>query len=98
MKPVPATLYPSYTRFMARGWESKSVEAQQDDAREKSQSLRRPMTPEQAAYCREQESLRLSRQRILQQLDGCQNPRYRKLMEETLAELDSKIGALARGE
>jgi hypothetical protein len=76
---------------MARGWESKSVEAQQDEARDKSSQRRPAMSPEQAARWREQESLRLSRKRVLHQLEASTNPRHRKLLEEALADLDRKL-------
>lgn len=76
---------------MARGWESKSVEAQQAEASEKTAKRRAPMSAEEAASWRETESLRLSRQRVLQQLEVSQNPRHRKLLEDTLADLDEKL-------
>lgn len=76
---------------MARGWESKSVEAQQAEASEKSSKRRSPMSAEEAVRWRETESLRLSRQRVLQQLEVSQNPRHRKLLEDTLADLDEKL-------
>ncbi len=49
------------------------------------------MSAEEAARWREKESLRLSRQRVLQQLEASQNPRHRKLLEDTLADLDEKL-------
>jgi hypothetical protein len=76
---------------MARGWESKSVEAQQADASEKADAPKLKLTAEAAACRREQETLRLSRQRVLHQLETSQNPRHRKLLEEELADLDEKI-------
>ena len=76
---------------MARGWESKSVEAQQDEARDKSTQHRPAMSPEEAARWREKESLRLSRKRVLQQLESATNSRHRKLLEEALADLDRKL-------
>ncbi len=76
---------------MARGWESKSVEAQQDEARDKSSQSRPAMRTEEAARWREKESLRLSRKRVLQQLESSTNPRHRKLLEEALADLDRKL-------
>lgn len=76
---------------MARGWESKSVEAQQAEASEKSAKPRPPMSAEEAARWREQESLRLSRQRVLQQLEASTNPRHRKLLQDALADLDEKL-------
>ena len=76
---------------MARGWESKSVEAQQSEASEKSSKPRIKLTPEAAARRREQENIRLSRQNVVHQLEKTQNPRHRKLLEETLADLDQKL-------
>jgi hypothetical protein len=76
---------------MARGWESKSVEAQQAEATEKSAKPRVKLTPEAAARTRERENLRLSRRRVQQQLDQAQNPRHRQLLEVTLADLDQKL-------
>jgi hypothetical protein len=76
---------------MARGWESKSVEAQQAEASDKSAKPRPRLSAEDAARWREKESLRLSRQRVLQQLEVSQNPRHRKLLEDTLADLDAKL-------
>jgi hypothetical protein len=76
---------------MARGWESKSVEAQQAEAQEPENSRAR-MTSEEAARWREKESLRLSRQRVLQQLALTSNPRHRQVLEHALADLDQKLG------
>jgi hypothetical protein len=76
---------------MARGWESKSVEAQQAEASEKPVKPRPPMSPEEAARWRKRESLRLSRQTVLQQLDASANPRHRKLLQDSLADLDEKL-------
>jgi len=76
---------------MARGWESKSVEAQQAEASDASSKPRLKLTPEAAARRRERENLRLSRQSVLQQLQETQNPRRRELLENTLADLDKKL-------
>ena len=76
---------------MARGWESKSVEAQQSEAAEKSAQPRVKLSPEAAARTRERENLRLARQRVLQQLEQTQNARHRKLLQDTLADLDRKL-------
>jgi hypothetical protein len=76
---------------MARGWESKSVEAQQAEASEKSAKPRPAMSADEAARWREKESLRLSRQRVLQQLETSTNPRHRKLLQDALADLDDKL-------
>jgi len=79
---------------MARGWESKSVEAQQAEASEKSEKPRVKLTPEAAARVRERENLRLARQRLLQQLESSQNPRHRDLLRSALFDLDQKLTLL----
>ena len=79
---------------MARGWESKSVEAQQAEASEKSATNRRKLTPEAAARVREMENIRLSRRRVLQQLETTANPNHRKVLEQALAALDEKLEKL----
>ena len=76
---------------MARGWESKSVEAQQAEVGDKSPILRSRLSPEEAAHRRQTEVLRLSRQRITQQLATVQNPQHRKMLQDALAELDQKL-------
>ncbi len=80
---------------MARGWESKSVEAQIDDAAQQRKSPRvKPVSREEADRMRRRESLQLSRKRVLHEFDTATNPRYRQLMQRTLAELDSQLDAI----
>lgn len=76
---------------MARGWESKAVEAQQAEASEKGQKPRPKLTAEAAAHVRARENLRLARQRLLQQLESSQNPRHRSLLADALSDLDQKL-------
>lgn len=84
-----------YNRGMARGWESKSVEAQQDEAAERSASQKPRLTREEADRQREKESLRLSLQRVIRQLERSNNPRHRTMLEHALADLQHKIQDLA---
>jgi hypothetical protein len=79
---------------MARGWESKSVEAQQEQAAEKSATGPR-LTPEEQERQRQKEGLVLSRKRVAEQLASTQNARYRELLTQSLAELDARIAALS---
>jgi hypothetical protein len=82
---------------VARGWESKSVEAQQAEASEKPGVRRPPMNRAEAARHREVEGLQLSRRRIVQQLSTQQDSRHRKMLEHALADLEQKIAKLAGG-
>ena len=70
------------------------MEAQQAEAQVTSQTVHAKLSAEEAAKVREKESLRLARQRVLQQLAVSANPRHRQLMEEALAELDAKLSRL----
>jgi len=75
---------------MARGWESKSVEQQQEEASSaKTRSV--PLTPEQATREKRRQGLLLSRQRVLQQLEAASNPRHRQMLEAALADLDARL-------
>jgi hypothetical protein len=73
---------------MARGWESKSVEQQQEMATSDAGQTRPRLTPAEIAAEQRRETLRLSRQRILQQMEVASNPRHREMLEAALAELD----------
>jgi hypothetical protein len=80
---------PEYNRGVARGWESKSVELQQDDARSTGEP-KRSLTPEQRKIESRKEGLKLSRSRILAQLQAATNPRYRTILEQELAVIDEQ--------
>ena len=54
----------------------------------------RPLTPEQATRVRKQEGLRLSRQRLVQQLELARNPAHREMLERALADLDEQLARL----
>jgi hypothetical protein len=75
---------------MARGWESKSVEQQQEEA-SSVKTRGAPLTPEQAAREKRRQGLLLSRQRVLQQLEAASNPRHRQMLESALADLDAQL-------
>ena len=80
---------------MARGWESKSVESQIESAAERNLlSNRRQLSAQQIALEREREGLQLSRQRVLNDLAATSNPRYRELLQRSLAYLDEKLAGL----
>ena len=55
---------------------------------------RRRLTPAELELERRKDSLQLSRTRVLHDIEDTRNPRHRKLLEETLAYLDAKLGEL----
>jgi hypothetical protein len=80
---------------VARGFDSKAVEEQIAAAERDRQAEVRP-APTAAEKERQtrREGLRLSRTRTLTALQGTCDPRYRALLERTLAHIDEELAAL----
>ena len=79
---------------MARGWESKSVEQQQEEATSEHARKREALTPEQVGRSRRLATLELSRKRILHQLEAASNPRHRQMLATALVDLDAQIAGV----
>ena len=81
---------------MARGWESKDVEAQVESKENPKQSAGRDGKSEQQQN-REKDiqQLQLSRTRIANDLNTATHPNHRKSLEAALAHLDKKIADLS---
>jgi hypothetical protein len=83
---------------MARGWESKAVESQIESAENQIRPLHdEQIPPEKLELLRKKESLKLSRTRVLRELETSQNPRYRNMMQKALDDLNSELSRLERG-
>ena len=76
---------------MARGWESKSIQAQIDAAHARQGVHRLPLTPEQIAMEKKRDSLLLHRTRVIRDIAECRDPRYRKTLEDGLAYLEGQL-------
>src|SRR5689334_5407926 len=70
----------SYNRNMARGWESKAVEAQIEAAAETSSHAGKAVNPAELERKRERDGLLLSRARVVHQLESARNPNHRKML------------------
>ena len=80
---------------MARGWESKSVEAQIESAAGKEAKTREPeLTPQQLQTLRDKENLELSCTRVKRELASSTNLRYQEILRKALADLESKLAQL----
>lgn len=81
---------------MARGWESKSVEAQIEESATKLPAAgdTGKRSPEQVQTLRERRNLELARAKVVRELGASQNPRYSEMLNQALAELDQKIARL----
>ena len=81
---------------MARGWESKSVEAQIDMAEHRSAVAHaKVVSQETLDLVRKKESLLMSRTRVVRDLENAQNPRYKAVLNKALADLDAQLTNLA---
>jgi hypothetical protein len=80
---------------MARGWESKSVEAQMEGADQSPvPAPRRPLTEEEKKAQREVDSLKLSRAYVLHQIESSTNERYTESLRKALNEIEQKLARL----
>jgi hypothetical protein len=78
---------------LARGWESKSVEAQQDAA-QAARSTGAVVTREDAARKAQRATLMLARTRALADLQVACVPAHRAMLEQAVADLDRRLAAL----
>jgi len=80
---------------MAKGWESKSVEALAGIFEDRHSAGCNVPDPRTLNRIRQKENILLSRTRIVSELKSAQNPRYRELLNRTLADLDAKLATLS---
>jgi hypothetical protein len=81
---------------MARGWESKDVEAQVEATEApKEKTGAGSKSPEQLMREQSRKDLQLSRIRIANDLANATHPNHKKSLEAALAHLDKKIADLS---
>jgi hypothetical protein len=81
---------------MARGWESKAVEAQQDAAADRGAKVAK-INVEDKARRAERATLSLARTRAVADLQTACAAAHRSMLEQAIADLDRQIAALDRG-
>jgi len=79
---------------MARGFESKMVEFQQEEAQRKRSNAAGLSAEEQAAAGR-RASLELARRRAVADLERATAPAHRKMLEQAIAALDEQLRQLS---
>jgi hypothetical protein len=79
---------------MARGWESKSVEAQIEENQTATAQPVKTRTPDQIQHMMEKRTLELARAKVAHELASSRNPRYTQMLQRSLSELDKKIAAI----
>ena len=77
---------------MARGWESKSVESQQDDrAAAAAAKARGPVSADEAARLAKRQTLELALTRARADLETATHPSHRHMLEAAIAALTSQL-------
>ena len=77
---------------MARGWESKSIEAQQEQkSAEQGKASHEVLTPEELEKRARRGTLRLARARAAADLERARTSAHREMLQQALAELDRKL-------
>jgi hypothetical protein len=83
---------------MARGWESKSVEDQIEEAR-RSQELEdsedHVLAPEERERGRKIESLKLERSRLIEQLSRARSDAYQRMIRQSLKAIEEELDTLS---
>jgi hypothetical protein len=89
---MPQAVNRLYSLFMARGWESKSVEDQIGEAEAERDLLATPyLSPADRERQERIKSLQLSRAQIVSRLEVARNARYRSQLEQALEHLDKQL-------
>jgi len=80
---------------MAKGWESKAVESQVQDAQSERNNNKTQLTIAQIEANRRKQVLLLSRARVADGLQSSSDSRYRDQLTRALADLDAQISQLS---
>lgn len=75
---------------MARGWESKAVESQQEDA-VRATADEKVVTPEELEKRARRGTLRLARARAVADLARAKTPAHRAMLEQMLSAIDQQL-------
>jgi len=75
---------------MARGWESKNIEAQQEEAA-RARKATPPLTPEEQARQERRRNLELALSRARADLERATVPAYRAMLQQAIDALDSQL-------
>jgi len=78
---------------MARGWESKSVEAQMEEAVAPS-SLKPHLSPEQIEAKQRRETLILTKKKLEGDLERSGSERHREMLKRAIAEVETQLETL----
>jgi chromosome segregation ATPase len=81
---------------MARGWESKSVEDQMEEAqRSQGETEWQIQAPEERERQHKVESLKLERSRLTEQLERARSETHQRIIQQSLKAIEAEIAALS---
>jgi hypothetical protein len=78
---------------MARGWESKAVESQQQDA-DAPKVLPRALTPLEREQAARRLTLEMAKASTLQELRAAERPPHREMLRMKLESIEAELGTL----
>ena len=78
---------------MARGWESKAIESQQEDAQAIRQ-VRPELTPDERRRAERRETLLLALTQALTELQGACRPAHRDMLRLKVEALKAELGSV----
>jgi hypothetical protein len=78
---------------MARGWESKSIEAQQEEAA-RGRSPSRPLSDADRSILERRRALELARAKTTDDLTRATAPAHRSMLEQTLQAIEAQLHEL----
>lgn len=79
---------------MARGWESKSVEDQQEERERAKREAVRPRSTESPETRHKRESLQLMRSRLIEQVASSRSDAHRQMLEHSLQAVEAELADL----
>lgn len=82
---------------MARGWESKAVEAQQEEAARRVRAPAPSDAPDARARLAERRVVELARARAVADLARATRPAHRAMLEQALTALEERLARLSEG-
>ena len=80
---------------MARGFESKMVEFQQEEAARAQAQKKAPLTPEDRARAEKRQAILLARTRAAADLVRATVPAHKRMLEKALEALDEQLRSLS---
>ena len=80
--------------LMARGWESKNIEAQQAEREAASTAPARTLTPEEMAAAARRRMLEVARARAVADRAAARSPAHRAMLDAAIKALDEQLNEL----